>query len=221
MSSRTLAVFDFDHTITECDTAARFFVWLLRRRLWRLAVAALALPLIGPLFLVRPCRRIPVRFGVWLATFGVTHKELFGLARAHVMELVAESAPLLRSDARARIALHQAQGDVVVVATGALEFLAHEILLAGGASNVEVVGSSVRKRWGGMVVRQHCIGKQKLSMLEARGFSAPFTYVYSDHSKDLPLLEAGEQRYIINPQARCAEFLSTRLGASALVLSWE
>lgn len=221
MSSRTLAVFDFDHTITECDTAARFFLWLLRRRLWRLAVAALALPLIGPLFLVRPCRRVPVRFGVWLATFGATHEELAGLARAHVMELVAKSAPLLRRDARARIALHQAQGDVVVVATGALEFLVDELLLAGGVFDVEVVGSSVRKRWGGMVVRQHCIGKQKLPMLEARGFSAPFTYVYSDHSIDLPLLEAGEQRYIVNPRPECAAFLSTRLGTSALFVSWE
>jgi len=131
-----LAIFDFDHTITSWDTAARFFVWLIRRSAWKLGIALVALPILGPMFAFRSTRKVPIRFGAWVATLGVSHEQLSVLARAHMREVVERGERFVRSDALARINHHLAQEHVVVVATGCLEILAREIILAEGLSRL-------------------------------------------------------------------------------------
>lgn len=221
MASRVLALFDFDHTITSWDTAGRFFGWLLRRSPWRLGLVGLAVPVLGPLFFVRPYRKVPIRFGVWVATLGLSHEQLHAQAKVHIAEVTAQGGVFMRRDALRRIADHQAEGHEVVIATGALEMLACEVLLAGGVTGVRVVGSSVRPFLGGMVVHEHCFGERKIDMLAQRGFLPPWAYVYSDHEADLPILEAGLERFIVNPQPRSAKRLAARLGDSAKVVSWQ
>jgi phosphatidylglycerophosphatase C len=220
LSTRILAVFDFDHTITSWDTAARFFVWLIRRSPWKVSFALVALPVIGPLLAFRRTRKFPIRFGAWVATLGVLHDQLPVLARSHIRSVVARGENFVRSDARARVNDHLAQGHEVVVATGCLEVLAREILLAEGLSGVVVVGSSVRRHLGGMVVLEHCFGERKIPMLAARGFAEPWDFAYSDHQADLPMLLKGKQRYLVNPLPNCASVLTAALGETAKVVSW-
>src|SRR5580693_8555973 len=69
---QAIAVFDFDYTLTTCDTAARFFGWLLRRAPWKMLLGAPVVLALGPLALFSRTRRVPIRFLVWLATFGAS-----------------------------------------------------------------------------------------------------------------------------------------------------
>ncbi|HTC50664.1 MAG TPA: haloacid dehalogenase-like hydrolase [Steroidobacteraceae bacterium] len=215
-----IAVFDFDFTLTPCDTAARFFAWLLRRNPWKLVLGAPIAVLIIPLAAFRGTRRVPIRFGAWLATFGHGHESLRTLARAHVAEVRIRNGSLLRRDARLQIEAHQAQGHTVVVATGALEYLAQDILAGEGINGVVVVGSSMRTLLGGMVVNRHCYGAHKIPMLQERGFTPPWAFVYSDHLSDLPLLRAGSRQFLVNPKPRTAARLMALLGPSASLVTW-
>jgi phosphatidylglycerophosphatase C len=105
-------------------------------------------------------------------------------------------------------------------ATGALEDLAREILAHEGIVNVTVVGSSMRRWLGGMVVNQHCYGANKIPMMQERGFEPPWAMVYSDHEADLPLLRAGARQFVVNPKPRAAARLMAILGSSASVVTW-
>jgi phosphatidylglycerophosphatase C len=220
MPQATTAVFDFDHTLTTWDTAARFFGWLLRRAPGKMLLAAPVALLLGPLVLFVRTRRVPIRFLVWVATFGQSQEQLRALAKLHVAEVVARGESFVRQDARAQIQLHQSQGHVVVVATGALECLAGEILTREGIVNVTVVGSSLRRFLGGMVVNQHCYGARKIPMLQDRGFDPPWAFVYSDHEADLPLLKAGATQVVVNAKPATARYLLSVLGPTASVVTW-
>jgi phosphatidylglycerophosphatase C len=215
-----VAIFDFDLTVTSWDTAARFFGWLLRRSPWKLLLGAPIALLLSPLVAFRRTRRIPIRFAAWLATFGHDHEALRLLARAHIADISACGGKFLRQDARTQIEAHQSQGHTVVVATGALEYLARDILANEGIINVTVVGSSMRRMLGGMVVNRHCYGAHKIPMLQERGFEPPWAFVYSDHEADLPLLRAGTRQFLVNPKPQAAAYLLAVLGSSSTVVTW-
>lgn len=215
-----IVVFDFDLTLTSWDTAARFFAWLLRRRPWKMVLGAPVALVISPLALFRRTRGVPIRCAAWLATFGHDHEPLRALARAHIAEINARYGSFLRRDGRTQIDAHLSQGHTVVVATGALEDLAREILVQEGLVNVTVVGSSMRRWLGGMVVNQHCFGANKIPMLQERGFEPPWAIVYSDHEADLPLLRAGARQFLVNPKPRAVARLMAVLGPSASVITW-
>jgi phosphatidylglycerophosphatase C len=220
MPQATIAVFDFDYTLTSWDTAARFFGWLLRRAPWKMLLGAPVALLLSPLALFSRTRRVPIRYLVWLATFGLSHEQLRALAALHVAQVIGRGETFVRHDARRQIELHQSQGHGLVVATGALEYLAGEILARAAIVDVTVVGSSMRRFLGGMVVDQHCYGARKITMLQQRGFDPPFAFVYSDHKADLPLLKAGIRQVVVNPKPATAHYLLSILGPSASVVTW-
>jgi phosphatidylglycerophosphatase C len=219
MSTPT-AVFDFDHTLTTWDTAGRFFLWLLSRRPHKLLLGAPFALLLAPLAVFRRTRAIPLRFVVWVATFGHSHEQLRALARAHVVHVTAGGESFLRAAGRAQLISHQSQGHIVVIATGALEYLAQEILLHEDIHEVTVVGSSLRSFLGGMIADQHCYGGRKIGMLQERGFRPPWTFTYSDSEADLPLLSAGTTQFLVNPTKKTAAYLLGILGPSATVVTW-
>jgi phosphatidylglycerophosphatase C len=214
------AVFDFDHTLTSRDSAAGFFIWLLSRSPLKLLIGAPVALLLSPLGLTPHTRRIALRFAVWWATFGCSHEQLRALARAHVVHVRALGGAFLRAEGRAQLWRHQSQGHAVVIATGAVEYLAQEILAQEDIHDVTVVGSSLRSFLGGMIADQHCHGERKLRMLQARGVSPPWNFVYSDSAADLPLLRAGTTQFVVNPTARTAAYLTGVLGPSATVVTW-
>ncbi len=218
--SAPIAVFDFDHTLTSRDSAARFFVWLLRRNPLRLLIGALVVLLLSPCAAGRATRKVPLRFAVWLATFGRSHEQLRALAVRHIAQVTAGGERILRDAARAQVLSHQSHGHTVVIATGALEYLVWEILAQEGIAGVTVVGSSLRTFLGGMIADQHCLGERKVHMLRERGFDPPWAFVYSDHESDLPLLRGGTRQFLVNPTARTAAHLIPALGSSATVITW-
>jgi phosphoserine phosphatase len=220
MNTRPVAIFDFDYTLTACDTTARFIRWLLWRSPWRLGLILVAAPVITPMLIVTWGRKLAVRLVAWVATFGLSHERLTALVNVHVATVLNCGKTFLLQDARRRIAYHHANGHAVVIATGAFDVLAAAILAAEEVQGVAVVGSSVRRSFWGMVVNQRCYGVNKVHMLRERGYASPWAFVYSDHQNDLPLFEHGLERFVINARPECAARLLAVLGSSAGFLSW-
>ncbi|MER2177237.1 MAG: HAD family hydrolase [Stenotrophomonas maltophilia] len=220
MSVRTVVVFDFDLTLTRWETASRFFKGLLRRQPWRLAVVVLALPVLVPLWVVPRTRRRPVRFAVWMATFGRSRQALTALAVAHADAVFAGSDPVFLASGVQRLRHHLAQGDEVVIATGCWEPLARALLEREGLRDVPLVASTLRPYLGGWVSDRHCLGENKIPMLTERGYPPPWRIVYTDHRADLPLLRNSEQWYLISPEVKCLRSIEQAMAAKAEILTW-
>ncbi|WP_256774515.1 MULTISPECIES: HAD family hydrolase [unclassified Stenotrophomonas] len=215
-----VVVFDFDLTLTRWETASRFFKGLLRRAPWRLSILLLALPVLGPLLLASHTRRLPTRFGVWLATFGRSRHALEALAASHA-EAVFDGDEVLFIDAAvAHLRQHQADGARVVIATGCWEPLARALLARGGLGDVPLVASTLRPAWGGWVSDQHCLGANKIPMLAARGYPPPWAMAYTDHHADLPLLRNSARWYLVSPKAGCLRRIEDALQSPARILDW-
>jgi len=223
MSHAALApvvVFDFDLTLTRWDTAERFFRWSLRRSAWRLAVLALALPVLAPMLLLRATRKRPVRFAIWLATFGRSPAQLEALVGQHIDALPGGPDAVFVPAAVERVRQHLREGHRVVIATGCFDALARTLVQRAGLDEVTLVASTLRRRLGGMVVDQHCFGANKIPMLSARGFAPPWRAGYSDHRADLPILAQAAERFLVSPTPECLARIRQVLPEATTVLAW-
>jgi phosphatidylglycerophosphatase C len=109
--------------------------------------------------------------------------------------------------------------DFLVVATGSVAPLAERICWQIGIIGVEVVGSTLRRWYGGWVADKHCFGRRKVSMLRAYGLNQ-WDVVYTDSAADLPLLTQGAHRYVVNPTPKDRKKICDRLGADLEVVEW-
>jgi phosphatidylglycerophosphatase C len=215
-----VVVFDFDLTLTRWETAARFFKAALRAQPWRMAVVVLAAPVLLPLLALRRTRRLPVRFAVWMATFGRSGTQLDRLAQAHADAVFAAGEAVFIEDAVACLRTHLANGDRVVIATGCWEPLARALLARGGLAEVPLVASTLRPWLGGWVSDQHCLGPNKIPLLTARGYPPPWAMAYTDHHADLPLLRNSAQWCLVSPKPECVRRIEQALQVRASILPW-
>lgn len=215
-----IVVFDFDLTLTRWDTAERFFLWLLKREPWRLGLVLVAVPALGPLFLVNATRKWPVRFAVWVATLARSERDLDSLAHEHVEAIFAGPESVFLQAGLMQLQSHLEQEHRVVIATGCLELLAQKLLRRVGYGHVPLVASTLRSYLGGMVRRQHCVGSNKIRMLSERGFGPPWAVAYTDHRSDLPVLEHSDKWFLISPKAECIRHIERALAVKANVLVW-
>jgi len=220
MSERTVVVFDFDLTLTRWETASRFFKTLLRRQPWRIAGVLLALPVLVLLWALPRTRRRPVRFAVWMATFGRRRDALVALAVAHADEVFGGPEPVFLAPGVERLRHHLAQGDQVVIATGCWEPLARALLEREGLQDVPLVASTLRPFLGGWVSERHCLGENKIPMLTERGYPPPWRMAYTDHRADLPLLRNSEQWYLVSPGEKCLRLIEQTMMTKAQILPW-
>lgn len=215
-----VVVFDFDLTLTRWDTASRFFRWLLWRNPWRLLVVFLALPMLGPLFLLRKARWVPIRFAVWVATFGRTLDSLPALVEEHIDSLPNGHASVMLPAAIEHLKAHLENGDQVVIATGCLQPLAAGLLERAGIGEVPLVASTLRPLLGGLVRDQHCFGQNKVPMLTAQGFGPPWDIAYTDHHSDLPVLLLSSESHLVSPKQKCLARIEQALSSQPSVLLW-
>ncbi|MEN5206165.1 HAD family hydrolase [Stenotrophomonas sp. TWI700] len=220
MSDRTVVVFDFDLTLTRWETASRFFKGLLRRQPWRLAVVVLALPVLVTLWVVPQTRRRPVRFAVWMATFGRSRASLAQTALAHADEVFAGPDSVFLPEGVERLRHHLAQGDEVVIATGCWEPLARALLEREDLQDVPLVASTLRPCLGGWVSENHCLGENKIPMMTECGYPPPWRMAYTDHRVDLPLLRNSRQWCLISPKPECLHQIEQAMEMKADILNW-
>ncbi|MFT3756560.1 MAG: haloacid dehalogenase-like hydrolase [Pseudoxanthomonas sp.] len=215
-----LVVFDFDHTLYDGDSGSHLFAWLLRRNPLRMLAALLATPLLGPMVAWLRTRRRGISGYVWIATFGLHRaREFDRWIDRYVREHEAQIRARLLPQALEVFARHRANGDRVIVATGAPPELARAMLAFFAHHDVPVIGSLVGPRFGAMMAVRHCHSEEKMRMLRARGHG-DIDISYSDSSADLPLLKAAKKPVVVNPKRNRVEMFRRVLPAGTPILNW-
>ncbi|WP_242110664.1 haloacid dehalogenase-like hydrolase [Luteimonas aquatica] len=216
-----LVVFDFDHTLYNGDSGGHLFAWLIRRRLWRTALALLLTPLLGPLLAYLPTRRHAVSAYVWIGTVGLhRRRDLDALIDAYVAAHAGEIQRRLLPVALEVLHGHRQRGDNVLIATGAPPRLARAILGFVAHEDVPVIGTVVGPRLGGLGALRHCHAEEKMRMIREAGYTAQIATAYSDSRADLPLLKAARAPVVVNPKAGAVEAFRRVLPPGTPILNW-
>jgi phosphatidylglycerophosphatase C len=188
-----LALFDFDGTITTREMFADFVRFAVPRRR-RIAGNVLFLPMylgyrLG-LISGNRIRASLVRFGFR----GISAQEL----RAAGRKFCSERLPaVIRPDALARIRWHLAQGDKVVVVSGALDVYFERWCGDHGlellASRLQVLNEVMTGRYR----EAQCVAEEKRRRICERYDLSTFghVYAYGDTRDDLPMLELAQTRF--------------------------
>lgn len=215
-----VVVFDFDHTLYDGDSGSHLFAWLIRRNPLRVLAALLATPVLGPMVAFLPTRRHGISGYVWIGSFGLHRvREFDRVIDRYVATHRDEIARRLLPAALEVLARHRADGDRVVVATGAPPELARAILGFVAHEDVPVIGTAVGPRWGAVVATRHCHNEEKMRMLRERGYG-DIEVAYSDSTADLPLLRAARRPVVVNPKRGREGFFRQVLPAGTPVLNW-
>ncbi len=213
-------VFDFDHTLYDGDSGSHLFAWLIRRSAWRLVLAALAAPVLGPMIAWLPTRRRGISGFVWIGTVGLHRPTTLD---AMIDRYVAGHTQILRDrllpTALEVLHRHRMAGDRVVVATGAPPELARAILAFVAHETVPVIGSLTGPRAGAILVTRHCHAEEKMRMLRDAGYPG-VDVAYSDSSADLPLLRAAHTPVVVNPKHGAVDLFRRVLPAGTPILNW-
>lgn len=215
-----VVVFDLDHTLIRCDSFAGFNRQLILRSPLRVAATLLVAPLLLLLCVPRRSRIWVGSSLVWLGTVGLTEAQLLALMDEYVEQRFGGSTRLVCQTGVQALLAHLAGGARVFLATGSEARLAARICARLGASDVEVVGSLLRPRWGGWVLHRHCFGRRKARMLLERGAGESWDYVYTDSAADLPILARGARRVVVNPRPTHHKRIVSALGQDIEVVEW-
>jgi phosphatidylglycerophosphatase C len=211
-----VAVFDLDKVLLGGDATTLFLRGRLRQAPHRVLGALLAAPALLPGAAVPGLRPLSARLLTRITVGGRSGDDVAAVAEAYRAALarVPEAAV---GDALARVRVHRAAGDRVVVATGCEETLARGYLTAIGLDDVDVVGST-GLLWPPRSAR--AIGEAKVRMLVARGYPPPWTAVYSDSASDLPLFAGTPRPVLVNGGPGAARQVGRVLGRPPETVTW-
>ena len=198
-SKPRLALFDIDGTLLrEPSSEKRFMLWMfLRGRIGLIRLLAYA---------VFSLRYLP-RYG---AQVFAKNKSLLWRHSSSSAELLAKDwaarrlARILFGPCVERLRLHQQRGDIVVLLSGSLDFLAEAIAGELGVTNVVATQCAARDgRFSFAPPKVHRVAEAKLTAAKelCRQFdvSLPRTAAYANSITDLPLLAACGIPVAVNP----------------------
>jgi HAD superfamily hydrolase (TIGR01490 family) len=188
-----LALFDFDGTITRREMFSDFMHFAVTPR--RLAAGRVLLAPVVIGYKLGLVSSNVIRSQV--VRFGFRDEPLARLDRAGE-RFAREVLPgVLRAQAMERIAWHKAQGDVVVVVSGALDvYLRHWC----GQHGLALICSELERvdgRYSGRYRGPQCVGAEKPRRVLERYNRGDFdrVYAYGDTSEDLDLLRIADRKY--------------------------
>ena len=188
-----LALFDFDGTITEREMFADFMRFAISRR--RLVVGSL---FFAPLLLGYKLGIVSgnvIRASVVSFGFRGMSADRVKEAGRRFSDRILPHA--LRPEALERIQWHKAQGDMVVVVSGALDvYLAHWCR----RHELDVICSSLEVKHGLLTGRYRgpqCVGTEKSRRVRetCNPDEFPLVYAYGDTKEDLDMLSMADKKY--------------------------
>lgn len=204
-SRRTLAVFDFDRTIT---TSGSFTPWLLHfiaRRPWRIIGLPLVL-LASVAYKLKLINRKTIKeLMLKLIVRGVPGDEIAEVSRRFVDRWIAGHC---RPGALDVIARHRAAGDVLMMATASNDVYMIDMAKRLGFDHLVCTATEREIDGGltGLIPGFNCYGTDKMVMIEDAlkqiGCGWDTTIAYSDHHTDLPLLAWAKRGVAVNPNAK-------------------
>ncbi len=194
-----LVLFDFDGTLVCGDNGTRMIVAFARSRGWPLFTLLLCTPIVLPLLLFPPTKRLGASMYLWLSTVGM-RKTQIDQCLNHLAAFTASHAQHYRIEpAWQRLEQHLQAGDKVVIVTGCWEKMAKKTLRAMGLKGVKVIGSRKQRWLGGYISSPHCYGKNKVRCLASESFTPPWTHAYTDSVSDRHLLRLAGKPVLVRP----------------------
>jgi len=202
-------VFDFDGTLVCRDSFLDFALGYCMRRPGRLLLVFALLPLALPLALRSWSRAASVL--LWGITLGTSTRRF----AAALSRYAKETLPGHANDAIFLELARQIQaGNRVVIATGSMPLLVRGLLSARQLEPLPIVGSRLRRRWGGLVTETHCIGSAKVRELQRRLGIRAWSCVYTDSFADRSLLRGAQEITLVSPSARTLRRTRALIGDS-------
>lgn len=189
---QSLALFDFDHTVTTADTYSRFLRRVatpqqLARAKWSVGpwLAGYRLGLVSAQALRRRVTRIVFA--------GRAAEEIAAHAQAYAREVLPT---LLRPEMMQRIAWHQAQGDSVVLVSASLDLYLQPWCEQHGLGLICNRLETREGRLTGRYADGDC-GPHKARLIHAHYDLAayPRVYAYGDSREDRPMLALAHERW--------------------------
>jgi phosphatidylglycerophosphatase C len=209
-------VFDLDKVLLGGDASTLFLRGLLRRSPGRLLPLLLAAPVLLPGSALPQTRPLAARLMTRIAVGGRSEDDVAAVADAYREVLVREPEAAV-AEAIACVRRHEAEGDLVVVATGCEETLARGFLAAVGLGHLDVVGSTGSLRPPRV---RRAMGESKVALLAERGYPPPWRAVYSDSPSDLPLFAGTPRPVLVNNDEQAAMQVERTLGRRPETVSW-
>jgi phosphatidylglycerophosphatase C len=194
---------------------------LLRASPLKLIAALPLLPVALVMLHMPSARRLGASLLLWIATFGLDRVAL----ERSIDAFAARFEQGMRSlrwfdDGMARLREHIARGDRVVVVTAAPRWLADRLLVSF-ASDLQIIGSELRRAGGGWIVQRHCRGGEKCRMLLEAGYGQAWQWAYSDSEDDAPILARAKSAFLVNPSATTQRRVAARGASHAVVVHWQ
>lgn len=191
------AIFDLDDTLLDGDSTSAWIKGRVRRSLPRLFLAVIALPIAVPLTLFAGTRRIGGSMFLWIASFGLSEPELRWSFEQFASELHLQGSVSWRPAGIACLEAHIANGEAVLIATAAPEWLAQS-LSKTLACQPSVIGSRLVRFLGGWIADYHCRHLAKCNAIQDAGYGEHWCTAYSDSEDDGPLLARASQAFLVN-----------------------
>jgi phosphatidylglycerophosphatase C len=212
----SVVVFDLDKVLLGGDASTLFLSGRLSQAPARLVPLLLALPLLLPGSALPQSRPLAARVMTRIAVGGSSGDDVEAVAAAYRRALARKPEAAV-AEAIACLRRHQADGDLVVIATGCEEILARGFLRAVGLGDLDVIGSTGRL-WPPRVRR--AMGESKVRMLTERGYPPPWKTVYSDSPSDLPLFAGSPRPVLVNNDEKAAREVERTLGRPPETVTW-
>jgi phosphatidylglycerophosphatase C len=196
-AATNVVVFDFDGTLVSRDSFFYFAVGYCTARPGRLLLVIALLPL--ALALALRSWKSGVSVLLWAMTVGASTRS-FALALNHYAR---HTLPGYANDAIfVELARHIQAGSRVVIATGTMPVLVRGLLSVRNLRPLPIVGSRVRRSWGGLVAETHCIGRAKVRELRRKLDILEWSTVYTDSFADRSLLSRARDIILVSPSKR-------------------
>src|SRR4051794_11561625 len=209
-------VFDLDKVLLGGGATTLSLQGRLRGRPARALPLLLAAPLLLPGAAVPQLRPLAARAMTRLAVGGRDDSAVEAVAEAFE-EALARKPEAVVAEALACVRAHQADGDVVVVATAGEEVLARGYLRAIGLGEVDAVGSTGSLRPPRV---RRAKGATKVRLLTERGYPPPWRAAYSDSVSDLPLFAGTPRPVLVNAGEDAARTVERVLGRRPETVTW-
>ena len=199
------AIFDLDRTITRVGTFTPFLLSTRPDGPQRLALFARFVPHMALYKAGRLNRKTLKNRMLAMTLSGFEHARIAELSDRFVTGVMAGG---LYADALAAIARHRADGDRLILATASVDFYARLIAERLGLDECIATATGFESDEAPpQIAGENCYGEAKREMVAARldalyGQNRDNLHLsfYTDHISDLPLLQAVETPYVINPK---------------------
>jgi phosphatidylglycerophosphatase C len=209
-AASSVVIFDFDGTLVSRDSVIDFALRYCARRPARFLALAAVLPL-AALMRLRSLRSAASVL-LWAMTIGASTRRFVIELRAYARDKLPDFA---HDAIFAELTRHLRAGDRVVIATGTLAPLVRGLLGARSHERLPVVGSRLRRKWGGLVAETHCVGRVKVRELERRFGIVEWVSVYTDSFADRSLMSRASDITLVSPSTRTLSRTQQLLGNGA------